>query len=333
MSEPSDHSDFIRTLSRTIERNWYGAAWKNAWLLPLHGLFWLVAILRRMWFSVFTPAPVALPVIVVGNISVGGTGKTPLIVWLANRAAELNIRVGIVSRGYGGSSEAYPLRVIDGMAASVCGDEPRLLASRLGCPVVVDPQRRRAVESLVGEVDLVLSDDGLQHYAMPRVAEIVVVDHERGFGNGWMLPVGPLRESIVRTQSVDMVIRNGKDFVLQPRDMVNAVTGRTNDLLLLDDLEVHAVAGIGHPERFFNTLRKLGMKPIEHAFDDHHPFCRDDIEFADKRPVIMTEKDWVKCQDFVDESCWYLPVDAVLNRATRHALDSLLLTWGEKNSG
>ncbi|WP_369854404.1 tetraacyldisaccharide 4'-kinase [Candidatus Thalassolituus haligoni] len=320
-------------LASWIEQHWYRSPIFNAWLLPLQWLFWLLVMSRRIFYALFPPAAVAVPVIVVGNISVGGTGKTPLIVWLANRARELNMRVGIVSRGYGGSAEHYPLEVTQDTPADVCGDEPLLLFERLGCPVVVDPKRRRAVEYLADKVDLVLSDDGLQHYAMPRVAELVIVDGKRGFGNGWLLPIGPLREPQTRLDSVDRVIVNGKDFVLQPLAMINAVTAERADLLTLDAGEVHAVAGIGSPERFFGTLRQLGMTPIEHPFADHHPFTPEDLMFGDDKPVVMTEKDWVKCRSFVNKNCWYLPVDAVPNRATRLALDTLLTTWGEKYHG
>ena len=318
-------------LAARIEHNWYASARGNAWLFPLHVLFWLAAALRRFWFTLSPPADVRLPVIVVGNIAVGGTGKTPLITWMARRASEMGIRVGIVSRGYGGKSDQYPLRVLSDTDARLCGDEPRLLANRLGCPVVVDPDRRRAVESLAHEVDLVLSDDGMQHYRMPRVAEIVVVDHERGFGNGWLMPIGPLREPVGRLESVDLVVRNGKSFVLQPSALVNARTGQEVDFMRLEGRTVHAVAGIGNPQRFFATLRKLGMEPIEHVFEDHHPFCAEDLQFGDDHPVVMTEKDWVKCRNFVGGNAWYVPVEAVLDRKTRQALETLLLTWGGKD--
>lgn len=329
----SDGEQTGKRFAERIAANWYRSPWVNLWLLPLHALFWVVVLLRRIWFAVFPPTASTVPVIVVGNISVGGTGKTPLIVWLANRASELGMRVGIVSRGYGGHSEAYPLKVTREMSPAVCGDEPWLLHNRLNCPVVVAPRRIQAVEQLQGQVDLILSDDGMQHYAMPRVAEVLVVDSERGFGNGWLLPIGPLREPKTRTESVDCVVENGKDFILQPLQLVNAMTGEQADLLTLAGQRVHAVAGIGHPARFFNTLKKLDMDVIEHPFDDHHPFNAADINYNDDLPVVMTEKDWVKCRDFVSERYWYLPVDAVPARKTRYTLDKILLTWGEKKRG
>ena len=321
------------SLGRLIASNWYRRPIANFWLLPLHSLFWLVVLLRRFWFAVFPPANTAAPVIVVGNITVGGAGKTPLITWLAQRAVELDMTVGIVSRGYGGSSEHYPLEVTRELDPSVCGDEPWLLHNRLGCRVVVAPRRAEAAETLGADVDLILSDDGMQHYAMPRVAEILVVDGERGFGNGWMLPVGPLREPKTRVDSVDCVVINGRDFVLQPMQLTNAKTGQAIDLLSMEGLKVHAVAGIGHPARFFKTLENLGMDVEPHAFEDHHPFDAADLDFNDDLPVVMTEKDWVKCRHFVSENCWYLPVDAVPTRKTRQALDAILLTWGEKKRG
>ncbi|MBM94995.1 MAG: tetraacyldisaccharide 4'-kinase [Oceanospirillaceae bacterium] len=321
------------SVGRFIASNWYRRPIANFWLLPLHGLFWIVVLLRRFWFAIFPPMASKAPVIVVGNITVGGTGKTPLITWLAQRAVELDMSVGIVSRGYGGRSEHYPLEVTSSISPAECGDEPWLLHNRLGCRVVVAPKRADAVSALGSDVDLILSDDGMQHYAMPRVAEILVVDGERGFGNGWLMPVGPLREPKTRVDSVDCVVVNGSDFILQPQQLVNASTGEVVDLLVLEGHKVHAVAGIGHPARFFKTLEKLGMDVEPHAFEDHHPFDKADIEFGDDLPIVMTEKDWVKCRDFVTERCWYLPVDAVPTRKTRQALDTMLLTWGEKKRG
>jgi len=323
----------LNRLKNHIEQGWYRSIWHNIVLLPLHWLFWLVVLLRQMVYAVFPPKPVSVPVIVVGNITVGGTGKTPLITWLAQRAMQLQMRVGIVSRGYGGQSAGYPLWVGPNTAVAECGDEPWLLQNRLGCPVVVDPVRRRAVEALAGKVDIILSDDGLQHYGMPRVAEIIVVDDKRGLGNGWLMPIGPLREPAARLQSVDRVVSNGSDFVLQPLELRNARTGSAIDWIKFEGKPVHAVAGIGNPDRFFATLKQLGMNPIEHPFGDHHPFVAEDLEFGDSHPVIMTEKDWVKCRDLAGDNVWYLPVEPVLTRPVRHALEKLLKTWGDKSNG
>ncbi|MGB1092097.1 MAG: tetraacyldisaccharide 4'-kinase [Oceanobacter sp.] len=320
-------------LAAAIERNWYRAFFWNLWLAPLAVLFGLVVMLRRIWFSLFPAASEQLPVIVVGNVTIGGTGKTPLIIWLVEQARKLNIRVGVVSRGYGGKSEQYPLWVTADTPESESGDEPRLIALRTGCPVVVDPVRKNAVAALVGSVDLVLSDDGLQHYAMARAAEIVVIDGERRLGNRWMLPVGPMREPASRLDQADLVITNGKDFILQPSSPINASTGKVVDLLEFEGQKVHGVAGIGHPERFFSALEKLGMEVIRHPFPDHHPYQKSDLDFEDELPVFMTEKDWVKCQAFANENHWYLPVDAVPIRSARQALESLLLTWGEQSNG
>ncbi|WP_036535670.1 tetraacyldisaccharide 4'-kinase [Oceanobacter kriegii] len=317
----------------SIEQGWYKSAWHNIWLLPLHWLFWVVVLVRQVVYALFPPKAVNAPVIVVGNVSVGGTGKTPLITWLVERAHAQRLTVGIVSRGYGGKSDKYPLWVGQDTPISQCGDEPWLLHNRLGCPVVVDPVRRRAVEALTGKVDIILSDDGLQHYSMPRVAEIVVVDAKRGLGNGWLLPVGPLREPAARLQNVDCVIRNGEDFVLEPQGLKNAKTLSEMEPSALQGQKVHAVAGIGNPGRFFQTLRDMGMEPIEHAFGDHHPFVADDLKFEDEHPIVMTEKDWVKCRDLVEDNAWFVPVDPVFNKATRRKLDKLLTTWGEKRNG
>jgi tetraacyldisaccharide 4'-kinase len=338
MPSKSEHSQQPDSASRSavldgVERNWYRSPVWNFWLLPLHWLFWLAVLLRRLWFAVFPAEAVSVPVIVVGNISVGGTGKTPLILWLVERAKAMNLSVGVVSRGYGGQSDRYPLMVEADTLETECGDEPKLIAQRTGCPVVVDPIRRNAVQALAGKVDLILSDDGLQHYAMPRVAEIVVVDGERGLGNQWMLPIGPLREPESRLEQADLVVVNGKDFVLQAQQPINAETGELVDLLEFEGKQVHGVAGIGNPKRFFSTLTQLGMDVIEHPFPDHHPFQPEDLAFDDELPVLMTEKDWVKCRAFVSKRVWYLPVDAVPVRSARYSLDNLLQTWGEKANG
>lgn len=328
-------------LAARIERNWYGSkglhsAVGNLWLLPLWSLFVLLSGLRRVWYRIFPAATLGVPVLVVGNIAIGGTGKTPLITYLAQRAAELGIRVGIVSRGYGGHAEAYPLHVKVDTPVTESGDEPKLL-TRTGCPVVVDPKRSRAVNALVGTVDLVLSDDGLQHYAMARAGEILVSDVTRGFGNGWQLPIGPLREPKSRANTVDLCLVNGSDFTVQPVALVNAVTGEQAELNHFSGERVHAIAGIGNPARFFTTLKALKCDVIEHAFVDHHAFVAEDIEFNDQIPVVMTEKDWVKCREFCKanfrNNTWYLQVNAVPTADTAKKIDELLIRLGNHNHG
>lgn len=314
------------SLAQRIEANWYRSAWRNAWLMPLVPVVWLLTTLKRRAFLRNPPSPGPVPVIVIGNITVGGTGKTPLITWLAERARAHGLRPAVVSRGYGGRAEHYPLLVEAGTPVSECGDEPRLLQSRLQCPVVVDPQRSRAVQALAGQADIIFSDDGLQHYAMARSAEIVVVDGKRRFGNEWLLPVGPLREPVERLSAADLVVANGSDFTVTASALVNAVSGQKAPLESLQGKVVHAVAGIGNPQRFYDTLTVLGASVKAHPFADHHAFSAADFDFPQENDahIVMTEKDWVKCRPFAQPHWWYLQVDAVPDDSTCARLDALL---------
>lgn len=325
----------LNKLAAVIERNWYGSAWKNFWLLPLWPIVSLIVTYKRARFLNQPPAENVRPVVVVGNLSVGGTGKTPLIVYLVERARALGLHPGIVSRGYGGKAPCYPLQVNAQTPVAHCGDEPMLLHARLNCPVVVDPQRRRAAQALADQVDIIFSDDGLQHYAMARRAEIVVVDGKRRFGNGWLLPIGPLREPLDRLATVDVVLVNGDDFTVEPTALVNAKNGNVIGLDSFNGRTLHAVAGIGNPERFYRTLQNLGIDVIEHSFADHHPFQASDFYFAGSQDVVvMTEKDWVKCRSFAQDNWWYVPVNAQPNERSQQALDALLLSIkAEKHDG
>ncbi len=275
-------------------------------------------------------APV--PVVVVGNITVGGTGKTPLILWLIDYCRARGLRVGVVSRGYGAEPPHWPWTVQASDSAQVAGDEPSLLVRRSGVPMVIDPQRARAIKVLLQQhqVDVVLSDDGLQHYQLARDLELVLIDQTRGLGNGRCLPMGPLREPQERLQSVDAVLINGSQqdtaqgygMYLQPASLVNLRSGEHKPLdWFAPGQQMHAVAGIGNPQRFFTTLRSLGWQPVEHAFADHARFVAQDFAFADDLPVLMTEKDAVKCLDFARDNFWYLAVDARPTAAFKRWLD------------
>ena len=318
-------------LSFSIQEGWYrGALWLQC-LRPLSWLFRLLAFVRRQsYLSRKSPRLSNIPVIVVGNISVGGTGKTPLLMALANELKRRGHRVGIISRGYGGISRTYPVLVNKQTAAVQCGDEPAMLAQRLDMPIVVDAQRNRAIAEFDTQgahpCDVILSDDGLQHYAMARDIEIVVIDAERGFGNGLCLPAGPLREPLSRLHSVDFRVVNGVDklhklprqhsfvtMTLKPTACVNVTTGErvAIDKFFRSQL-VHAVAGIGNPQRFFQTVRDLGSQVIEHAFPDHYIYVAKDLDFGDTLPVLMTEKDAVKCKHIPLRNAWYLEVNAML---------------------
>jgi len=290
-------------------------------LWPLSLLFrFLVAVRRALYHggwikSVRAPAPV----IVVGNITVGGTGKTPLCIWLAQFLRQHGFRPGIVTRGYGGGARSWPLEVAPESDPTLAGDEPVLLARHAGCPVLVDPDRVRGARALTtnGRCDVILSDDGLQHYRLARDVEIAVIDGVCRFGNGWLLPAGPLREPLSRLRSVDLrVVQGGATrsgefgMRLVPSQYARVSDGTPTELDAFRGVRVHAVAGIGHPARFFDTLRNLGVDVVEHPFPDHHRFESADLDFGDELPVIMTEKDAVKCQRFARTTWWYIAVAA-----------------------
>ncbi|MBY8129075.1 tetraacyldisaccharide 4'-kinase [Vibrio fluvialis] len=262
-------------------------------------------------------APV--PVIVVGNITAGGNGKTPVVVWLVETLQSLGYKPGVVSRGYGAKAPRYPLLVDGQTPAAHCGDEPKLIHQRTGVPVAVDPVRANAVKALLNQqIDIVVTDDGLQHYALERDIEFVVIDGARRFGNEQMIPLGPLREPIARLKEVDFIITNGgvaQDgeiaMSLKPGLAINLQTGEKISVSELTNLV--AWAGIGHPPRFFNTLNELGAKPVvTYGFADHKEFDVSELRALASQGdhVIMTEKDAVKCIGFAEKNWWYLPVSA-----------------------
>ena len=315
----------LQRLATRIEYNWYQPAWKNAWLLPLWLLVVPVVWFKRRRFLHQPPAAQRVPVVVVGNLTVGGTGKTPLITLLVERARALGLTPAVISRGYGGKAAQYPLFVTAETPVSASGDEPALLFRRLQCPVVVDPQRARAALLAAQQADIIFSDDGLQHYALARDAELVVVDGQRNVGNGWLLPVGPLREPLSRLRTVDQVLVNGADFTVEPMALINAHSGELLPLSALQGQRVDAVAGIGNPQRFYRTLQSLGAEVTEHSFADHYAFTAQDFAFSQpQRMLVMTEKDWVKCQSFAADHWWYLQVGAVATPAVQQQLDQLL---------
>jgi len=321
---------------------WYDKSQRTRlWLWPLvplsHVYAWL-ARRRRVRLQQQRKHDASLPpVIVVGNIALGGTGKTPVIIALANLLQSQGLRPGIVSRGYGGN--AAPATVTDESLPEEVGDEAVLIHRLTGCPVRVDPQRLRAVEALCVQCDcdVILSDDGLQHYALPRALEIVVIDGERLLGNGHCLPAGPLREPPSRLREVDWLVFNGGSarcqetlarqagleacrpgrslMTLEPACWVNLAT---DERIALSALPVrsqgvlYALAGIGNPQRFFDTVRALGFRPVCHPFPDHFRFAAADLQFAAGETLVMTSKDAVKCEGFAGVHCWYLEVEARL---------------------
>jgi tetraacyldisaccharide 4'-kinase len=305
-----------------LERHWQHDTLLSRALTPLSWLYCAVVALRRWCYRVglLRSTRLPVPVVVVGNITVGGTGKTPLVCWLAELLRGAGYRPGIVSRGYGGRARTWPRAVEPDSDPAEVGDEPVLLARRTGCPMVVGPDRVADASMLLREhdCDLIVADDGLQHLALGRDIEIAVVDGMRRFGNARCLPAGPLREAPGRLTTVDFRVCNGepKGDELGMR-LKGGRLHRVGDDSMVAEVAtfaggpVHAVAGIGNPARFFADLRALGLEPIEHPFADHHAYTAADIDFGDGRPVIMTEKDAVKCVAFAGPEHWYLPVEAV----------------------
>lgn len=316
-------------ISNRIEKSWYETKWWNVWLLPFSGIFFVVSHARRLWLTKIAKASPNnhIPVVVIGNINIGGTGKTPLTCRLVQLLNEQSIKVGIISRGYGSNAPYYPYALAKGEAAHIAGDEPKLLRDRLDCPVVIGSDRNAAIKLLSEQgIDLILSDDGLQHYNMARSYEIVVLDAKRQLGNNWLLPAGPLREGSWRLKTVNTVILNGiaeslgnkdnRNYGMQivPSAWVNAKTGERKTLDSFEGQKLHAVVGIGNPQRFFTTLDSLGVEYQPHVFADHYAFTATDLSFADEysQRIVMTEKDWVKCVGFATANMWYLEVNASL---------------------
>ena len=310
-------ANLFHHLSERIEKSWYQSKWWNTWLLPLSGLFFVITHTRRFWLQKISLAKKnnTIPVVVIGNINVGGTGKTPLACYLVKALQDKGIVVGIISRGYGSVAPYYPYALSLKESAHIVGDEPKLLRDRLNCPVVIGADRNAAIKLLSeSRVDLILSDDGLQHYKMARDYEIAVLDNRRQLGNGWLLPAGPLREGAWRLDHVDLTVYNGGDMNIVATAWVNARTGARKPLDFFAGQKVHAVAGIGNPQRFFTTLTELNVEYKTHIFSDHYKFQALDLKFEREfsNCIVMTEKDWVKCVDFATDSMWYLEVSATL---------------------
>jgi tetraacyldisaccharide 4'-kinase len=288
-------------------------------LWPVSGVFYVLSRIRRSLyhFGIFRTNRFKVPVVVVGNITVGGSGKTPIVIKLVEYFKQQGRRVGVVSRGYGGSHTNASLLVNADTNVLVSGDEPLLIATQTQVPVMVNKCRSQAVQDLIEQhqVEIVVSDDGLQHYAMSRTVEIAVIDGHRRFGNGFFLPAGPLRESLSRLKSVDFVVNNGSVFPgeisaqIKPTHFVNLITGEKKPLDFFSHQTCHGVAGIGYPQRFFQTLMQLGVEVQQHEFTDHYQYQVKDLEFDDNHPIIMTAKDWVKCRDFANEKMYYLEID------------------------
>jgi len=292
----------------------------------------MVALRRALYRAGMLPSyRVPVPVIVVGNITAGGTGKTPLVLWVCDFLREHGYQAGIVSRGYGGRGETMAVR--GDSAPDIAGDEPVLLAQRSRCPVWIGRDRVAAAHALIAAnpgCGVIVSDDGLQHYRLRRDVEIAVVDAARALGNGWLLPAGPLREPASRLRTVDAVVVLAAEGAHAPLPELRGAFAMTlvgDRFVRVDDPlttlpaaafareGVHALAGIGHPARFFAQLAALGIAATPHPFADHHRFVAGDLALPEAQAILMTEKDALKCETFADERCWYLPVRARIDEA------------------
>lgn len=319
-SAQNAHSTNTSLLQRRLEAVWYQGAPGAALLVPLEVVYRFAAGIDR-FFKRKKMIDHPVPILVVGNISVGGTGKTPLVIYLCDLLQQAGYSPGIITRGYGGKSIQWPVSVEANSKPSDCGDEPVLMAQRAAVPVVAGPNRNDDVAKLLNDTDVnvIISDDGLQHYALQRDIEIIVIDQSRGLGNQRCLPAGPLREPASRLAACDFVVENevspAAEYSMQllAAQACNLKSSIQQPLSEWCGLTVHAITGIGNPSRFFLTLRNVGLTVIEHAFPDHYQFSESDIVFKDQLPVLMTEKDAVKCRLFASDQHWSIPVKATLN--------------------
>ena len=314
-------TDRKQRVERGLQAVWYGGSPLKWLLYPLGLAFRIAAVLRRGLYArgIFRVETLPVPVIVIGNLTVGGTGKTPITAWLARRLVERDYRVGIVCRGYRGRADTWPQAVSPDSDPRLVGDEAVLLATRSGCPVVAGPDRVAAARALCdhGPVDVILSDDGMQHYALGRVLEIVVVDGTRGLGNGLCLPAGPLREPAERLNESDILIVNEGDWghsgvlrsTVESPYVYELASGAERRLEDFRGQSVHAVAGIGHPQRFFALLERHGIVVVPRPLADHADIEAGDLEFDDADPVFVTEKDAVKCASFASRGVWCVVVE------------------------
>ncbi|GMQ88712.1 MAG: tetraacyldisaccharide 4'-kinase [Gammaproteobacteria bacterium] len=323
---------------RRLQALWYGDSRIAIALLPVSWLYCGLVSVRRLAYRIGLLRRICLDcrVIVVGNIAVGGTGKTPLVIAIAKRAQQAGLRVGILARGYLGRAGRWPQQVSGSSDPGQVGDEAVLLARKTGAEVFAGPDRVASGRALLkaSPCDLLICDDGLQHYALQTDTEIALVDAMRGQGNGLCLPAGPLREPVSRLRSVDAVVALGDDgdnadwpysMRLVPGAARN-VADPSNDRSLASFCghSLHAVAGIGNPERFFTTLRAAGLRIQAHPFADHHPFSPADLEFGDSNPVLMTEKDALKCEQFAQHNWWFVPIEAQPDARLENWLAKLL---------
>lgn len=328
-------------VSRFFDSVWYGQRPIATLFIPLTFLFSLMVKVRKLLFKmgVLSSTQLDVPVIIVGNITVGGTGKTPLVIWVTELLLKAGYHPGVISRGYGGVASSWPQQVRGDSDARIVGDEAKIIAGKTGCPVAVGPDRAQSAQALMDhhQCDIIVSDDGLQHYALKRDIEIALVDGERRYGNRYLLPAGPLREPVSRLKIVDLIVCNG----LANANEYHMKTEGSEAVNVLDEtiivpldtlkgVKVHALAGLGNPSRFFSHLRKFGIQFDSHIYPDHHTYEAEDISFGDEKPVLMTEKDAVKCTMIAGTNHWFVPIRAQMTEKFGLGLLSLLK---EKTNG
>jgi tetraacyldisaccharide 4'-kinase len=325
----------MNSVFQAIEKTWYQNSPWSVLLRPLSLIYGAVVQLKAVAyrFGALRRSEVGAPVIVVGNLTVGGTGKTPLVIQLVQLLDRAGYSPGVVSRGYGGCTTDFPSLVQDDSNPSLVGDEPLLVHQQTGCPVVTDKDRARGARYLVWEcgVDIVISDDGLQHLRMPRAIEIAVIDGERRFGNGCLLPAGPLRENPSRLNTVDFVVTNGGSPLSGEYQMratineaVHLTTGEKWSLDQFSDKKVYAIAGTANPAKFFSDLRLAGLTVCARSFPDHHPYQSSDLNDLHLSTVLMTSKDAVKCRPIAGPDWWAVPQTTEVDDSFNQALLALL---------
>ncbi len=331
--------------------NWFQKQWSaySLWhvvLIPLSCVFLVVILLRKYLYRLgwLKSTRLSVPVIVVGNITVGGTGKTPMVIWLAEQLKLAGFTPGIISRGYGGKSKLATAVFANSLPQQV-GDEPVLIVKRTACPMFVGAKRVEAGLALLKanpQCNIIISDDGLQHYALARDVEIALVNSSQQFGNQLLLPAGPLREKLSRLQSVDAIVDSGRgeDFSLRFKDELPPIfnmqvlsekfefldgTQEPKSACSFINKNLIAIAGIGNPERFFNQLSGLGLQFERKSFADHHAFTKQDLMEFSGKTILMTEKDAVKCLSLTTTDAWYLPITAIVNDSSQVSLITLIL--------
>lgn len=321
---------------RWVDRVWYKRSWFSFLLLPLALVYWLVTSVRKhIYYQLLYPVQkYECPIIIVGNISVGGTGKTPMVIHLCQQLQQLGYHPAVTSRGYGVKLHGSRL-VTDTDKAMHVGDEPALIRKRTQVPVMVGPDRKASIQQLIAQqlCDVIICDDGLQDYRFVHDLEICMIDAERMYGNALLIPAGPLREGIKRTLTCDFIVATGQTV---PALSADAMTTQIGEVVSLSDEQesfaldnwqnqtLHAVAGIGHPQRFFRALREYNITVIEHVFADHAVYNKSDLQFGDHLPVLMTEKDAVKCLEFNLPNSWYVKINAFTNESLIKRIDSKL---------